>query len=349
MAATNIIDIFRRMLLWLAPPAVIDFWLAQFRINYRWQTPTARVVSLTRMADDVLQLVLKPGRQFSAFKPGQHICVLGVVDGMMLERSYSIANQPNDRHLIELSIKLQGQFSHWLASQVGVGDVLEISQPWGQSYKQLHDVYIAGGIGITAILPLFQQAVEGRASNKSIRLIYLANENQDWLYRENLDALQGEHVDIIYHDGRKALQDGRFFEGLIAENDSVISCGSESFNNQLACSFANKDIQLQVESFNHLEPETVSGEKKTITISLTQSGRTVTGDSHTNVLQTLIDAGIDVKRGCRQGICHQCSCQLNSGDILQHDKLRSQSAIEQNKISMQPCIAFAQSDIALNL
>lgn len=342
----------KRFLQWLCPPNVFDFWMSQCKINYRWETPTAKVVSYRLVNDSVIQLTLLPSQWFTGFQTGQHISLIGVVNGIVMERCYSIANLPNSKNLIELSVKVQGTFSQWLRRSIRKNSVLEISQAWGKNHTADYDVFIAGGIGITAIYPLVKQAVarqKDALAPRSVTLLYLAGKGHPWIYKKSLEALSVFNLNVVFADGREAITDKNFLRNTIPRESRVICCGSASFNQAIARSLADYTKALDIENFDNSAAIAPVTEKKNVTITLLQSGRTLETDNQTPVISALINAGVPVKNGCRQGVCHQCSCQLETGAITQKRQQLSVRSADANKQSFQPCIALAQSDIALNL
>lgn len=75
----------------------------------------------------------------------------------------------------------------------------------------------------------------------------------------------------------------------------------------------------------------------------------ITVDAQTNLLKLMHDAGLSVRKACRNGGCGVCRCQLVSGQITYHQ--REPFALwEQEKKDgyILPCIAFAVSSVTVD-
>jgi ferredoxin len=55
-------------------------------------------------------------------------------------------------------------------------------------------------------------------------------------------------------------------------------------------------------------------------------------------------AGLHIKHGCRQGICHECTCRLRSGTI---QDLSTGLRIEGEGQPVRLCVSAAMSDLDL--
>src|ERR1700758_4728989 len=98
------------------------------------QEATATVAAITPVTHDLRHLVLRlpdEARDFKFF-PGQYVDIR--VPGTDETRSFSMANtSARDSGLLEFVIKIypDGLFSHFLDTQLAIGDRLDISGPYG--------------------------------------------------------------------------------------------------------------------------------------------------------------------------------------------------------------------------
>ncbi len=142
--------------------------------NYRLETPirdgVAVVETIEALADDISRVVLDaPGFSFA---PGQFVD-LHVDDG---RRSFSMANADAGR--IELIVKRYpgGRFSGKLDGQLGPGEKIAFTGPYGT--LRIHDgdrpiLMIAGGSGIAPVLSLLRQ-LEKDGCRRPVRLFFAA-------------------------------------------------------------------------------------------------------------------------------------------------------------------------------
>jgi len=126
------------------------------------QRHRARVVSMTRLADDVMQVRLAlVGEQPLRFYAGQYINVL-LDDGE--KRSFSFATAPHERETIELQIRLVqgGRFTTHVFNAMKVGDPIEFEGPLGSFFlREASDkpiIFVAGATGFAPVKSMLEHA-----------------------------------------------------------------------------------------------------------------------------------------------------------------------------------------------
>ena len=76
---------------------------------------------------------------------------------------------------------------------------------------------------------------------------------------------------------------------------------------------------------------------------------TASVDEDTDLLEAMREAGLSVRKSCRNGVCGLCKCRLVSGDITY--LWRKPHGLWEKHIAaglILPCIAFARSNLALD-
>ncbi len=134
--------------------------------------------------------------------PGQHVDVrLTAEDGYQAERSYSIASAPESSPL-ELTVEriADGEVSPYLVDEVHVGDTFEIRGPIGGYFRwRVRDggplLLLAGGSGVVPLMAMLRHRAASR-SNVVVRLVYSARTMDDVIYRRELEAMQGDPVEL---------------------------------------------------------------------------------------------------------------------------------------------------------
>lgn len=330
-----------------ALPQSLDFWLKQFKVNFQFDTPTVKVLDKAIIGDAV-KLVLKPSKKCHAFLAGQHIRLKVFIDGIGHERCYSIANLPSSKGFIELYIKVQGLVSNAIRHQVSIGDVLDVSQPFGDNHSKRFDGFVAGGIGITALWPLFLSA---KKDNPDLVLLYLTRleSNESGLPKDNKEyvlfneirqsrAFTEGKVKIL--DGRTTLTNANELLTHFGDTSRLLSCGSEAFNQQVneVVKKSDKQIDVEFESFKTAEPANISKEYAEHQLILTKSNQTLTVTNQSTLLESLLDAGLKPQYGCKQGICHQCTCRVAPSSLL-----------NDNNKSIQLCTTVPNQSLEIEL
>lgn len=322
-----------------ALPQSIDFWLKQVKCNFQLQTPTVKVVDKS-FFNDVVKLVLKPSKKCHAFIAGQHLRLKVDIDGIGAERCYSIANLPSKRGFIELFVKVQGKVSTAIRDQVSIGDVLDVSQPFGVNHDKTYDLFVAGGIGITAMWPLF---LHQQQQNPNAKLIYLTRTqdlNDVVLFNEIRQTKAYVEGRVVITEGRETLSSETGLNNYLSNVKRLITCGSESFNLVVKdrVSAFESAIEVDFESFKSFTTAEQTTERKEFKITLLNSKTEVVVDNRTPLLDSLLNAGIKPEYGCKQGICHQCTCRVSPATVL-------------NGIStkIQLCTTFPSQEMELEL
>lgn len=169
------------------------------------RTMPARVASLQRLADDVMQIRLQHAGAPLAFHAGQHV-LLTLADGTA--RAYSLANAPMSAQGASRELELhvrhmpQGRFSGQVFESMKARDMLKLSGPLGgfhldeSSNRPL--IFLASGTGFAPIKAMLEH-LAWRGLDRSVQVywggrrradIYL----MDWM-REHVQA----HPGVRFH------------------------------------------------------------------------------------------------------------------------------------------------------
>ncbi|UGB34086.1 ferredoxin reductase [Microbacterium sp. cx-55] len=142
--------------------------------------------------------------------PGQHLDIrLTAEDGYQAERSYSIASSGAGT-LVELAVDRvpDGEVSPYLVDDVLPGDALEVKGPLGNYFVwdptdpspvQL----VAGGSGIVPLLAM-ARARARRPEAAPFRLLYSVRSADDAMYRDELEQLRADGLDLTWAYTRTA-------------------------------------------------------------------------------------------------------------------------------------------------
>jgi ferredoxin-NADP reductase len=166
-----------------------------------WQE--AEVLELLDETPRVRTLVLEPP-EWPGHRPGQHLDVrLTAEDGYQAERSYSIASAPGDGR-IEITVERleDGEVSPYLTLDVMAGDRFEIRGPIGGYFVWEPEqggplLLVAGGSGVVPLMAMARHraAVE---STVPARLLLSSRTWEDAIYREELERLAGNGLDVVH-------------------------------------------------------------------------------------------------------------------------------------------------------
>jgi ferredoxin-NADP reductase len=282
------------------------------------------VTSHETVADGVVQLRLE-GHDLPRWEPGAHVDLVlpsGVV------RQYSLCGDPEDTSSYTIAIRLveDGRGgSREVHEQITEGMELEVRGPRNrfplveaESY-----VFVAGGIGITPLLPMLRALPE----HAEWRLLYAGRDRASMPFLEEVEKLGRGRVTVV--EGRPGLDALEAGEGA-----AVYCCGPEG----LMAAVAERFPDVRLERF---APRAPSGGDAEFEVELRRSGRTVTVPAGTSVLAAVRRELPGVAYSCEQGFCGTCQQRVLEGEIDHRDELLTD---EERDDSMLICVSRARGD-----
>ena len=176
-----------------APPASRVAWQLATVTAVRDETPTVRSFTLGL-----------PG--WEGHRPGQHVDLrLTAEDGYSVERSYSIASEPERRGEIDITVEQipGGEVSPFLHEIVVVGDRLEVRGPIGGYFVWEAALggplfLIGGGSGVVPLMAMVRHRARAGMTVPT-RLLLSARGPAEVIYGPELDRLAaaGDGFDVI--------------------------------------------------------------------------------------------------------------------------------------------------------
>jgi ferredoxin-NADP reductase len=288
-------------------------------------------------ADGVVSLTLTPadGDPLPTWTPGAHID-LQLTDG--LTRQYSLCGDPADRATWRIGVlrEVAGRGgSAYVHDELAPGTTLAVSAP--RNNFELHQasryLFIAGGIGITPILPMIAEASQAGAD---WTLLYGGRTRASMAFTEEL-AQYGDRVHLRPQD-EHGLLDLAAYLGQVQHGALVYACGPEPMLKAVAeaCDHWPPNA-LHVERFAPIElAEPVRGES--FEVLLARSGLTVTIEPGRSILETVEAAGVSVLSSCREGTCGTCETDVIDGLPEHRDSLLTEAERQSNE-TMFICVS----------
>ncbi len=178
----------------------------------------ARVVSrVDDPSGTVLLTVRSDDEPFSEFLPGQYVSVgVTLPDGARQLRQYSLVNAPGDeltfavKPVSAVADQPAGEVSGWIAANVCVGDLLDVTVPFGDLPAPTGDVplvLISAGIGITPMVGILEY-LAAEAPATAVRVLHADRSDQSHPLRERqhelVTQLPNADLDVWYEDGMTA-------------------------------------------------------------------------------------------------------------------------------------------------
>ncbi|MCW2572193.1 MAG: Ferredoxin-NADP reductase [Frankiales bacterium] len=298
----------------------------------------------TVAADGVVSLLLASpdGSALPIWEPGAHI------DVVMPEvtRQYSLCGDPERRDEYRLGILLEPASrggSRYIHDTLRPGAAVSVSRPRnhfalveGPAY-----LFIAGGIGITPLLPMIAQ-VESRA--RPWRLVYGGRTLTSMAFLGEISRY-GDKVSVHPQDVSGLLD----LPGLLDELEEtlVYCCGPEPLLAAVEARCSDwPPGRLHVERFAARtdQPARIN---LPFEVECRRSGFCITIGADETMLEGLLAAGIDADSDCEEGICGTCEMTVLEGVPDHRDDCLSEEERSSGEIIL-PCVSRAVTRIVID-
>ena len=302
-------------------------------------TIPVKVESVDRVAEDVIALtfVAAGGGELPIWEPGAHVD-LHIADGLI--RQYSLCGDPGDRQRYRIAVRRDpGGRGGSLAvhERVTAGSLLELGLPRNHFPLQKCDtvVFVAGGIGITPLVPMMRAA---QSTGADWRLLYLARSREHMAFAEDL-AAHGERV-LFWESDVHGLLDLEAHLRDLPSDAQVYSCGPAPLTNAVR-EAVPPGVEVRSESF---VPPVLGETLPDVAFELEIEGtdrRTIVPPGR-SVLQALEELDVFVTSGCTVGVCGSCVTTVVEGEIEHRDAVLSEAERAAGD-SMAVCVSRCRS------
>ena len=290
-------------------------------------------------------------REEFAFLPGQHLPIRIVRDGKTLRRTYSICSAPGQWPL-EIGVRVQqgGQFSEYVATELAVGDRLDVMPPFGQFHASpdAHETkfYLgfAAGSGITPILSIAASLLRDEPGSR-FALFYGNRRQTTTMFIDDLYALKNSYparlqLQFIFsqEDQEFPIAAGRLDDAKVRElyaafcggvqPGEAFVCGPDSMIETVTSALTDLGMDKgKVHSERFGVPRKRSREDAPVEpIGVDEASVTVILDGHkksfqmadtdANIVDAAAEHGIDLPYSCKGGVCATCRCHVREGEVV---------------------------------
>ncbi|NNN33465.1 oxidoreductase [Streptomyces sp. S3(2020)] len=279
------------------------------------------VASREEIADGVVQLRLEGG-DLPRWEPGAH---LDLVLPSGLVRQYSLCGDPAETTSYTVATRLVADGrggSREVHEQVAEGMELEVRGPRNRFplVKASSYVFVAGGIGITPVLPMLRALPDGA----EWRLLYCGRSRESMPFVAELEGM--DQVTVAVGTPELGALD-------VPEGAAVYCCGPEG----LMAAVEERFPQVRLERFT--PRATAPG--AAFEVELRRSGRTLTVPADSSVLAAVRRELPDTLYSCEQGFCGTCQQRVLEGEVDHRDELLTDA---ERGDSMLICVSRARSE-----
>lgn len=325
-----------------------------------------QITEINKEYDDTICLTVRElDNKITNFHPGQFITLLIDDNGEEVRRGFSIASSPDELPDIMLAIKKvdDGIISNYLYDQIETGDILKAIPPMGNFIvdpdptRTWHLVMFGAGSGIT---PLFSQlkAILKNEPNSKVTLHYGSRNESSIIYRKEIDDLQLLYKDrfIVHHylskpdegwNGLKGRIDTKKVEAYLnKEYDSIgakvdyFLCGPDAMMSDVTKVLEERGVsgsKIHREIYHTTvvdEDEEIDLLPREVTIIFRGEEHKFLIEPEKSILQTALDAGLELPNSCQFGSCASCKAKLLAGQL----QLIDQTALSEEELEHGYCL-----------
>jgi ferredoxin-NADP reductase len=323
----------------MAAPPALDHTIELAVADRRVVALDQDVIALTLVASD--------GARLPGWHPGSHIDI-HLPSGLV--RQYSLCGDPRTLDAYRIAVRRMpdgggGSIEVHDALRVdatvtthGPRNAFPLTVPgYGSPTKRFR--FIAGGIGITPILPMLGLA-QGLGVDWS--MVYAGRSRDSLPFVDEVERF-GERV-RIRTDDVSGLPTAAELLGDCPDGTAVYACGPAPMLTAIRAELAARDtVELHFERF--AAPPVVDG--KEFSVSIASTGDTVRVGADETLLSALNDVGVHPPYSCQQGFCGTCRTQVLGGTVDHRDTLLTDP--ERDDGMMLICISRAAEGSHLTL
>ena len=297
------------------------------------------VADKEEIADGVVRLTLRApaGHPLPAWEPGAHVD-LRLPGGVV--RQYSLCGRPGDTSVYQVAVLREpgGRGgSAFVHDELGAGQRVSLDGP--RNHFTLVDakryLFVAGGIGITPILPMIERVAE---AGREWQLVYGGRTRSSMAFTADLRRHEGR-VTIRPQDEHGLLD----LPALLAEprpDTAVYCCGPEPLLAAMERHCAGwPEGALRVERFAPLPDD---GPRAAFEVELAGSGRVLEVPADRSILEVIEESGAPVLSSCREGTCGTCETGVLGGTPDHRDSVLTEAERRESEV-MMICVSRACS------
>lgn len=305
-------------------------------------TIPVRLHGITYAATDALLFEFRAldGSALPPAAPGAHIDV-HLPNGLI--RPYSLVS--SSPYIVAVKREPDGRGgSAWLHDHARVGMSFAIGAP--RNAFPLKEgapatLLLAGGIGITPISAMYRRL---RDLGRKVELHYWSRSPEHALFRAEFEGAPG--VTLHYGDAPVRGNLAAIVAATSPETE-LYCCGPDRMLTEFAAATTNRAPEnLHTERFSAPELAPPSGG---FTVTLARTGIELSIEPGRTILETLIEAGIDIAYSCEQGICGACETKLIDGSPLHRDSFRKPEEHDRLGTVMVCCAGSRSGRLVLQL
>lgn len=278
-----------------------------------------------------------PADQLPPWTPGAHIDVILGDGPEPLVRQYSLCGEVSSGDSWQVAVLRAPESrggSAYVHDSVREGDVMRVRGPRNHFglVSSPRYLFIAGGIGITPILPMIAEA---EAVGAQWCLVYGGRSRAAMAFLGRLEGY-GDKVQVVPEDETGLLD----IQAVLATPQSdtlVYCCGPAGLLDAVEekCAIWAPG-SLHVERFAPIEHDEDANTE--FTIVLQRSGLTLSVPKDKSILSVVRESDVSVLSSCTEGICGTCETAVLDGEVDHRDAILDEAERDSNT-TMMICVS----------
>ncbi|WP_054813398.1 PDR/VanB family oxidoreductase [Nocardia arizonensis] len=275
-------------------------------------------------------------RELPRWRPGAHLD-LELPSGRL--RQYSLCGDPADTRGYRIAVRRipdGGGGSAEVHDSLSVGTPITVRGPrngfpfavpgHGSPAERVH--FVAGGIGITPILPMARLA---HRLGLDWSMVYTGRDRDTIPFLREVEGFGGRVT--VRTDEEHGLPDASALLPGVRRGTAVYCCGPVAMTAVVADAVRDRGIELHSERFS--PPPIIDGEPFDIEIASTAEVFEVPADR--TALDAILDRRPDRPYSCRQGFCRTCAVRVLAGPVDHRDRVLTDA--ERDAGDMLVCVS----------
>jgi ring-1,2-phenylacetyl-CoA epoxidase subunit PaaE len=341
-----------------------------------------KVKNIIHETRDAISIVFEQPSLKIGYKSGQFLTLIVPVQGKEVRRAYSLCSSPFVDGDLAVMVKRvdKGLMSNWLPENVKAGAILKVMEPMGQFTTEFdkrnkrHVIMFAGGSGITPMMSIIKSILTQEPESIT-SLIYCNRDVESIIFKEALDQLETKYEGRLHviHVLDTAPMNWQGYSGLLnhdmltklfervpdwgIDKTTYLMCGPEGMMKNVETLLEARSIsksKIFKESFvqgtidKDPKKETAPAgseapKAREVTIRYDGQEYKVMVPANKAILETALDAGIDLPYSCQSGLCTACRGKCLSGKVkLDEEEGLSQS--ERAEGYVLTCVGHPMTD-----
>jgi ferredoxin-NADP reductase len=306
----------------------------RFAVRVRRVVPVAAKVH-------AIELTGLKGRLLPPFEPGAHLEV-ELPSGLV--RHYSLCSYAGDRLSYRIAVLREdaGRGGSRETHRLREGDTVRISPPRNKFPLALHSGYlfIAGGIGITPIMPMILQVAR---AGIPWRLVYTGRARSTMAFADQLATTWPGNV-VLYPTSKFGRPDFVAELAGLPATTGVYACGPALLTDALADTARRVAPQLELHTEQFTPPADAPAP---FDLLAKRTGAAVVVGADRSALAALAEAGVPVRSGCEIGVCGACRLRVVEGRPDNPEQVPGETAPDGAPL-FYPCVGRARGRLVVD-